>query len=586
MKKSNADKMLIFDSNKFWENLDSYRDFKKKNDNFFSIIKNGLSVLFQNQYFKSVSIYLLNDDSLVFESKSTIPVSESIHIDSLYSELVDKDIIANVLESQQLVIYNNVIDARDEYVIINPLFSAKEIPGLMICILNCVPVDLPKDFISMYKLLCDIFSNDLENYSLHVRLNKSQSLLEQKVAVRTLSLIQSKRELQSILNSVQTGIIVIDTDTNRISNANLVASQLIEELQEKIVGNYASQYFETADILNQLFDDKLAFSRNFESYLIKVSGETIPILRSVSNINIGDQKLRIESFTDISERKKHEISLKKANELLEQKVQDRTEDLQILVHKLKKEVEERKKAEREILKMLEREKELNELKSRFVSMVSHEFRTPLTVISSAAQIVERYREKLSEDEINQYLGRILKTVDLMSTLLENVIFIGRSDVHKVNYNPNPLNLQEFSRSLIQDMELSLNKKRVIIFNCNCDGLEFNVDEKLLHQILLNLLSNALKYSNEPNPVEFNLKADNDEAIFSIKDYGIGIPEDELENIFEQFFRAKNVGAISGTGLGMSVIMRSLDIMSGKIDIESRINEGSTFSITIPNHLKS
>ena len=267
--------------------------------------------------------------------------------------------------------------------------------------------------------------------------------------------------------------------------------------------------------------------------------------------------------------------------MLELKIEERTEDLQILIFKLNVEIEERKKAEQEIIKSLEKEKELSELKSRFVSMVSHEFRTPLTIIRTSAQLIEKYYDKINEEDRISYMKRIMQTVDLMTDLIDNVLFIGRSDAQKLTFNTGQININDFCRNIIREIQLSYNNERSINATFDCQQEMIALDSQLLTVILFNLLTNAIKYSEKSTTVDFDLKSDEDNLTFSIIDRGIGMNEEDQRKIFDSFHRGSNVGNIPGTGLGMSVVLRSLELHGGRIELSSKLNEGSKFTVTIP-----
>ncbi len=257
-------------------------------------------------------------------------------------------------------------------------------------------------------------------------------------------------------------------------------------------------------------------------------------------------------------------------------------------------ITERKRAEAETLKALHKEKELSELRSRFVSMVSHEFRNPLTSILSAADLLEYYLETASTEKKLQYIKRIQTAANTMNELLEDVLFIGRHEANKVFFNPTRINLVDFCQKIIQEIEFVFSKKgQKIIFNIQAEkspkigslkpqehyiGL---FDEKLLRQILVNLLSNAIKYSPINGLIHLDLLWKFTQVVFIIKDNGIGIPSDDLPHLFESFHRCQNVGMISGTGLGLTIVKRSVEMHGGHISVESQIDVGTTFTVTLP-----
>lgn len=257
-------------------------------------------------------------------------------------------------------------------------------------------------------------------------------------------------------------------------------------------------------------------------------------------------------------------------------------------------ITERKRAEEETIKALQKEKELSELRSRFVSMVSHEFRNPLSSIISAADLLEYYIETASTEKKLQYIERIQNASTTMNELLEDVLVIGRHEANKVVFQPTEINLIEFGQKIIKEIEFSLNRANQIIFKCQAyldsdkNDLNHNIcgffDEKLLRQILSNLLSNAIKYSANNALIYLDLIGRDSEVIFMVKDSGIGIPSDDLPHLFESFHRCQNVGMISGTGLGLTIVKRSVDMHGGQIFVESEVGVGTTFTVTLPLQL--
>lgn len=257
-------------------------------------------------------------------------------------------------------------------------------------------------------------------------------------------------------------------------------------------------------------------------------------------------------------------------------------------------ITERKRAEEETIKALQKEKELSELRSRFVSMVSHEFRNPLSSIISAADLLEYYIETASTEKKLQYIERIQNASTTMNELLEDVLVIGRHEANKVVFQPTEINLIEFGQKIIKEIEFSLNRANQIIFKYQAyldsdkNDLNHNIcgffDEKLLRQILSNLLSNAIKYSANNALIYLDLIGRDSEVIFIVKDSGIGIPSDDLPHLFESFHRCQNVGMISGTGLGLTIVKRSVDMHGGQIFVESEVGVGTTFTVTLPLQL--
>jgi PAS domain S-box-containing protein len=241
----------------------------------------------------------------------------------------------------------------------------------------------------------------------------------------------------------------------------------------------------------------------------------------------------------------------------------------------------RKQAEEEIYNMLQRERELSDLKSRFVSMTSHEFRTPLTMIQSSAELLERYRHRFSEEKQLIHLHRIKTAVERMTQMLNDILLLGKAEAGKLEFNPAPVELAQLCRNLVEELQLAAKNPNAIVFIERCQSIPANIDEKLLRQILTNLLSNAIKYSPSGSTVQFNLTCRDGNAIFQIQDQGIGIPPKDRVRLFESFHRATNVGTIQGTGLGLAIVKQCVDLHGGGITVESEVGKGTTFTVTLP-----
>ncbi|NEP57319.1 MAG: PAS domain-containing protein [Symploca sp. SIO2G7] len=290
-------------------------------------------------------------------------------------------------------------------------------------------------------------------------------------------------------------------------------------------------------------------------------------------------------------------------------------------------ITEYKLAEQKMRKALEQEKELSELKSRFVSMTSHEFRTPLATILSSTELLQHYHYKWTEQKKQVHFGRICSTVQHMTQMLDDVLFWSKIDAQKLRLHPSWLNIISFCCSLIEELQQSEGKEHKIIFQCSgvreyqllgtnsCSVIYDNsssnttasltpvhhnsaestsavavaelpqwfvcLDEKLLRHILINLLSNAIKYSPTSSTINLEVAFEEGNLIFQIQDNGIGIPPENLPHLFESFHRGDNVGNIPGTGLGLAIVKKSVDLHGGKITVNSNAATGTTFTVTIP-----
>ncbi|MGA7935274.1 MAG: HAMP domain-containing sensor histidine kinase, partial [Kovacikia sp.] len=248
---------------------------------------------------------------------------------------------------------------------------------------------------------------------------------------------------------------------------------------------------------------------------------------------------------------------------------------------IQRDITHRKQLEEELLKTLEKEKELSELKSRFVSMTSHEFRTPLSTIYSSSELLEYYEHRWTREERLDQLHLIQSTVEHMTQLLEDILLIGQAEADHLEFHPTPINLPQFCSELTNHLQLSIGSNHTLAFLNQCSTVRAWVDEKLLRQILTNLLSNGVKYAPEGSLIQLELTCDSEQIILRIQDQGIGIPPEDHAHLFEAFHRAKNVGTIPGTGLGLAIVKRCVEVHNGSITFQSEVGVGTTFEVTLP-----
>ncbi len=244
-------------------------------------------------------------------------------------------------------------------------------------------------------------------------------------------------------------------------------------------------------------------------------------------------------------------------------------------------ITERKRSEAELRQALIKEKELGELKSRFVTNTSHEFRTPLTTILSSSELLEYYRHRWSEEKQLTHLHRIQKSVKQMIQLLNDILIIGRAEAGKMYCQPKAVNLEPFCQELAQELQLYSKNGHIVAFKYQGKRRSVALDEKLLRHIFTNLIANAIKYSPAGTTVSFDCNLQEQEAIFKVRDQGIGIPSEDQVYLFESFHRANNVGDIQGTGLGLSIVKKCVDVHGGEINVESEVGKGTTFTVLLP-----
>lgn len=237
---------------------------------------------------------------------------------------------------------------------------------------------------------------------------------------------------------------------------------------------------------------------------------------------------------------------------------------------------------------LEKEKELSELKSRFWSMAAHEIRSPMTSILSCAQLLEHENHNLTEERRREFLYIIQQSVRTMDQLLSDLLAIGRVEGGSLKFKPARLDLEQFCHALVDEIQFSAGLNHSILFSHQGACENVLLDQKLLKHILTNLISNAMKYSPQGSPIYFDLSCVDTEVTFQIRDAGIGIPPDMQQHLFEPFQRASNVGNIPGTGLGLTMVKRCLDLHGGQITVESEVGVGTTIIVRLsqPNPVDS
>jgi two-component system, LuxR family, sensor kinase FixL len=249
--------------------------------------------------------------------------------------------------------------------------------------------------------------------------------------------------------------------------------------------------------------------------------------------------------------------------------------------KITRDITDQKKIEEDMLNTLRREQELNELKSRFVTLASHEFKTPLSVILSSVSLIEKYPDADQQDKRLKHIHRIKSNVNNLRQILNDFLSLEKLEGGIVQNSPTETDLVHLTREAIQDMENSLKEAQLIRLHTKGSPRLISVDIQLLRNILNNLLSNAIKYSPESTTVDCTLSYQSATVDIQIRDRGIGIPLEEQQHLFERFFRATNTTGISGTGLGLSIVKRYLDLMGGQIRLSSVSGEGSTITVTLP-----
>lgn len=243
-------------------------------------------------------------------------------------------------------------------------------------------------------------------------------------------------------------------------------------------------------------------------------------------------------------------------------------------------ISQERKEKEETQQILEQQKELNLLKSRFISMVSHEFRTPLAAINFAASFMQKYGNRLDEDKRSHKLKKIVSQVNHMVDMLNDVLTIGHNEAGRMQFDPKPQSFNTFIQTIINDTCEAFRNSHIIHFQPITPDCTVMLDRKIARELFTNLLSNAIKFSPQVNKVEMQASTDHDKLNIQIRDFGIGIPQKDLENLFTPFHRGSNVEGIQGTGLGLKIVKDAIEAHKGVIRVESKQNEGTIFHIQL------
>lgn len=251
-------------------------------------------------------------------------------------------------------------------------------------------------------------------------------------------------------------------------------------------------------------------------------------------------------------------------------------------------ITDRKRAEEELVAALKKEKDLNEMKTNVVSMVSHEFRTPLSSILSSVEMLERYGRNWNEEKAAKavkHYERVRDSIKHLTTLLDEVLLIGKADSGGLGYTPAPFSLVDLCQSVVDDlMMIAVTSGKHIEQTVDPALANFTGDERLIRLIITNIVSNAVKYSPEGGVIDFSAERSGEQVVITVRDRGIGISEEDQLHCFEPFRRAQNVLSIQGTGLGLSIVKRCVDLQQGSISLESKLGQGTTVRVTLPNKL--
>ncbi len=374
----------------------------------------------------------------------------------------------------------------------------------------------------------------------------------------------SGREFNALFNNAAIGIIAVNAEGVIILVNDFSLRQFGYEKEEllgqKIELLIPRKYKEQHVAHRENYAKGAAHSRpmgvGMDLYAIKKDGTEFPVEVSLSTYATERGQYAIAFVSDITIRKSSEDALKQLNAELEQKVEERTLSLS---------------------QALEKEKELNELKSRFVSMASHEFRTPLSTILSSAYLVSKYSTTEGQPKRDKHINRIVSSVNMLNDTLNDFLSVGKIEEGRIQIRPVEFNIEEHIKGQLREMQTIVKKGQRLMYNHTGNNMSY-LDPSLLSHIIMNLLSNAIKFSPEESEIMVATINTGDSLRLSIKDSGLGISEADQEHLFERFFRGTNVTNIQGTGLGLHIVSKYAELMNGTISYHSEIGKGTEFII--------
>lgn len=387
--------------------------------------------------------------------------------------------------------------------------------------------------------------------------------------------------LKAIIENAIDGIITID-ERGIVESINPSACRLFKCEPHDVVGKNISVLMPPPD--RERHDEYInRYQRTGVPHIIgigrevkglKKDGTIFPFRLGVSEVQFSGRKIYTGFIHDLSREKEAEEKLKEYAISLEEQVEERTRSLKTTVEALKQ-------AKEEVSISLEKEKELGQLKSRFVSMASHEFRTPLSSVQLSAVLIEKYALQFDNANITKHINKIKNSVNNLTGILNDFLSLEKLEAGKVEAQNSTFDIVKFSEEITEEMQLVAKQNQNIIYQHTGTQSIVSLDQNLLKNCIINLINNAIKYSGEDTFIEFNSEITKKTLTITVKDNGIGIPESDQKHLFEAFFRAHNTGNIPGTGLGLNIVTRYVALMNGKIKFESRVNQGTLFILSFP-----
>lgn len=406
--------------------------------------------------------------------------------------------------------------------------------------------------------------------------------------------------LNVIFEAASEGIIVVD-ESQTIVITNSAAERMFgyekgelrgEHLNVLIPREYKKSHpSQVSEFLDN--SEKRQMGHGRDLFGMKKNGDLFPVEAGLNPFEMNGKTYVMSLVIDITVRKENQRQIRELNAQLETKIKERTKELEQTIDKLQevnsdleKEIHKRKLAENKIKAALQKEKELSELKTKFLSMVSHEFKTPLSGILTSVMLAGKYTREDQQDKRDKHLGTIRSKVHYLDNILSDFLSIERLEMGKVNYKFTSFSLSKLVNEVIYNANVTLKSGQEINYPQDLDEVILRQDEKIVELVLSNLLGNAIKYSSENTHIDFEVEVDDKKIIFRVRDEGIGIPQKDQKHIFERYFRAENALLNQGTGIGLNIAKVHLENLGGTIRFESKENSGTTFTVYLPREYET
>lgn len=392
-----------------------------------------------------------------------------------------------------------------------------------------------------------------------------------------------KKEMESLnaLFEFATEGIIITDKSGKITKANPSAEKLFGYASGTILDKKVEDLI-PSHLANKHKQHRAEFNNNPHSRSMgkdvalmakRKDGSEFPVEISLTYFKKDGEMFVVAFIIDITERIAAQEKVKKANLELERKVNERTKVLQEAL----KELEDSKE---QLSHALEQQKELNDLKSRFVTMASHEFRTPLSTILSSVSLISKYKTETEDEKRTKHVERVKSAVTNMTLILNDFLSVEKLEQGKISVNTVEFDLKILITEIINELSGLLKSNQKVEFSYKGESTVV-LDKQMIRNIFINLISNAIKFSPEDKPIYVTVNNIKNNVHIEVKDSGIGIPKEEQSNLFKRFYRAKNATNIQGTGLGLSIVAKYIEEMKGNISFESELNLGTTFKLQIP-----